>query len=142
MDLKEYRHQIEAETQRLTELWIEFKKKYPKTFGKIEFVNFHVPKGWVGLLREFGQKFEKQFPKVPISQVKQKFAHLRIYPNREALSKLSDEVNADLHALIADFEERALVLCEGCGSSEDIQQTEGYVQRFCPTCKHDYEHSH
>src|SRR6476661_8463244 len=122
MNYDSYKQKIQAETERLNALWKQFKKDYPTTFGKTERISFDLPQGWVETVKTFAQKFEEIHPHIPIAQIKQKFGTLRIYPDREVFTRLTETVRADVMACIADVEEKALEVCEVCGTNNNVSR--------------------
>ena len=57
------------------------------------------------------------------TQVKEKYGSLRFYTNGE-----SDII----HGMIWLAERMSEYICEECGSTEDVQQTEGWIVSLCP----------
>jgi DNA-directed RNA polymerase subunit RPC12/RpoP len=67
-----------------------------------------------------------RYPQVVASQVKEKFGDLRFYV------KGASEVE---HAIISWAETLSGNICERCGSTKDVTQTEGWIYTECPDCR-------
>jgi hypothetical protein len=65
------------------------------------------------------------YPQVVAAQVKEKFGGLRFYVN---------SANDEQYGAISFAEHLSYSICENCGSTEDITQTEGWVVTLCPKC--------
>ncbi len=129
--------EINHEDERNNAVWEDFKTSFPHTFGNINYTNFDLPKGWVGIVREFAQKFDDNFPAISIVQVKQKLGHLRIYVDRDVMHQLPMETQADIHAFIMDVEEKVLNVCEECGSIGASRNSRPHVQNLCTKCNYE-----
>jgi len=69
---------------------------------------------------------EGRYPQVEAVQVKEKWGGLRFYTNGAT----------DVQQGAIDFAElMSYHICEYCGSTDDVQQTKGYVQSLCVNCR-------
>lgn len=87
--------------------------------------------GWKGLIQPIFDYIEKynldksEEEKIEILQVKEKFGGLRFYVNFE------DEV---LSEMIRNAENESYLVCENCGSREDVGHTQGWITTCCFDC--------
>lgn len=70
---------------------------------------------------------------VVAEQVKQKFGSLRFYIRGGDMY---------IHGLIHMAEAMSYKICERCGSTDDISQTEGWIKTLCKDCKKEYKENH
>jgi DNA-directed RNA polymerase subunit RPC12/RpoP len=69
---------------------------------------------------------EGKNPQIVASQVKEKFGGLRFYV---------EGATSEQHAIISWAESLSYGICETCGSTKDVHQTEGWVYTECPDCR-------
>ena len=76
------------------------------------------------------QKFiwieSNRYPQIVASQVKEKFGGLRFYVESASNTQ---------HAVINWAESLSDHICEKCGSSKDIGQTQGWISTLCKECR-------
>jgi len=85
------------------------------------------------LLRSIGEWIYKKAPRgklpllnVEITQIKEKFGGLRFYYNG------GDDV---IHGMVSLAENLSYEICELCGSTKNIMQTEGWITTLCEDCR-------
>lgn len=95
-------------------------QKHPALFERARSSN--CPTGWLGLLDELCDRLEREFPDVRFTQIKDKFAELRIYY----------EGPDGANALIEEAVLRSGRMCEVCGDAA-IQGTKpsGWMVTRC-----------
>lgn len=132
-ELLEKRRKEVAEQDRMEEsVRNRFFKLYPKLFKDTDRLNFSLPVGWIDLVETLCEELKKF--DVNVKQVKQKFGGLRFYVGIS--TKLSEERQADLWAIIQEAESKSLKICEICGTDKEVSKTEaGFIQSLCPKCK-------
>lgn len=118
-------------------------EKYPKIFqGRYKSLQeslipfgFECSDGWYWLIDSLCSNLQwntdhnnsnGKYPQIIASQVKEKFGGLCFY------TEGATEVQ---HAVISWAESLSYKICETCGSTKDISQTEGWVYTECPDCK-------
>lgn len=79
-------------------------------------------------LEEFNDLFKSDTNFIPViaKQVKEKYGGLRFYTN----DILSDKITED----IDETEKLSYKTCEECGSTENVSQTNGWIQTICEKC--------
>lgn len=112
--------------------WIvEYRKEYPKApIYPIEF-GIECNKGWYWLLDNLMESIttycknnNKNFPKVV--QIKEKFGGLRFY---------ADDTDSKIDGMIWFAEYLSYNICENCGSTDNVEQTEGgWISTLCSNC--------
>ena len=114
-------------------------EKYPKIFGQIRSTpqqscmafGIETGDGWYWLLDNLCKGLQHNIdnngqPQIVAAQVKEKFGGLRFYVN-----SATDEQ----YAIISFVEDLSYSICESCGSTENISQTEGYIRTLCSSCR-------
>ena len=87
--------------------------------------------GWKGLIQPIFDYIEKynldksEEEKIEVRQVKEKFGGLRFYTNF---------VDKTLDEMIRKAESESYLVCEKCGSRENIGYTEGWIKTCCLNC--------
>jgi len=66
-----------------------------------------------------------EIPQVIATQVKEKYGDLRFYYNGG---------DSTIHGMVWLAEHMSWNTCEDCGSTEDIEHTEGWVHTWCKKC--------
>ncbi len=94
--------------------------KHPRLFANAPWSN--CPPGWLPLLAELCERLDREHPDVEFSQVKDKFAALRIYTQ-------SGTAAAD--DLISEYERRSAVMCEECGAQGKRTTRGGWLVVRC-----------
>ena len=121
------------------ELQNKLVEKYPKIFGEVGMspqescmaFGIAVGDGWYWLIGQlckvlqFNTDNNKQ-PQVVAAQVKEKFGGLRFY-----ISSGTDEQFAAIHFA----ESMSYGICEICGTTDNVGQTEGWIKTLCEKCK-------
>ena len=116
-------------------------KKYPKIFqdrnGDLKTTamcwGFDCGDGWFWLINQLCQSIQTyldnnphlQIPQVIATQVKEKFGGLCFYVNG------GDKI---IEGMIHLAENMSFNICEKCGSTEDVSQTQRWVYTRCKTC--------
>jgi len=80
--------------------------------------------GWYELLNELCEKLIEADPGCSATQVKEKYGTLRFY------AYVSDEGQD----IIDEYEKKSGHVCEECGSTEDVSQSDGWVMTRCASC--------
>ena len=120
------------------ELETKLVKKYPKIFKMVGSSpqescmawGMDCGDGWYWLIDQlckvlqFNTDNNKQ-PQVVAAQVKEKFGGLRFYINSG-----STEQFAAIHLA----ESMSYGICEICGTTENVGQTDGWISSLCPKC--------
>lgn len=88
-----------------TVTFAELTARHPRLFANALWSN--CPDGWLHLLAELCERLEAEHPGVSFSQVKDKFAELRIY--------LNDGTDA-ARKLVSEYVRRSARTCEECGA--------------------------
>ena len=112
-------------------------KKYPIIFGDRDKspeesgMNFglQVGDGWYWLIDMICLQLQKYHKSVIAFQVKQKFGELRFYVNGATERQ---------RAIIEFGQMLSLSICEKCGSTDDVLQTNltgSYIETLCKKCK-------
>lgn len=115
-------------------------QKYPKIFanrnGNIRETamcwGFECGDGWYWLIDELCASLQwntdkNNHPQVVASQVKEKFGTLRFYTQGE---------NDMQRGMIILAQEISARVCEECGSTENVKQTEGgWIKTLCSVCR-------
>jgi len=117
--------------------------KYPKIFvnrhGNMKTTamcwGFSCGDGWYWLIDKLCSQLQwntdhnnqnGKYPQIVATQVKEKFGGLRFYV--EGASDVQ-------HAIISWAESLSYDICESCGTTKDVSQTEGWVFTECPNCR-------
>lgn len=95
--------------------------------------------GWYMLIKELcstlqwdtdnnnrvGKDGVEPYPQIVAVQVKEKFGGLRFYVNG---------FTSDQYGVIKFAEHMSYKICEKCGSTDDVQQTKGWISSLCKKC--------
>lgn len=124
-----------------TELDEQLVKKYSKIFADRNADmketamcwGFECGDGWYWLIDNLCDSIQSyidqnehlHIPQVIATQVKEKWGGLRFYINGG---------DGRIAGMIQLAEHMSFKICEICGSTENIKQTEGWVQSLCPNC--------
>lgn len=118
-------------------------KTYPELCSYEEFYGFAVGDGWFGLLYDLLADLEAYrkgpAPELRLSQVKEKFAQLRVYVH--GVPSDDGPGGEDYWKLIHDRVDRAasesLTLCEDCGVTGPGVETRGpgWFRTLCVDCE-------
>ena len=112
-------------------------EKYPKIFGQKELspreslmcFGFECGDGWYWLIDELCSCIQGYMinlkDQIEATQVKEKFGTLRFYTNYH------DET---VGGMIWFAENMSYSICEACGSTKDVTQTQGWVKTRCKKC--------
>ena len=124
------------------ELQDKLYKDYPKIFAqKDESMQvtcmcwgFECGDGWYWLLNMLCSQLQWDIdhnnePQIEATQVKEKFGGLRFYTNG-ATDKQEGMIS------LAEF--MSYQICEECGSTNNVKQTEGYIRALCEKCMQKY----
>jgi hypothetical protein len=84
-------------------------RKYTRFYGKIEKIRVE----------------GNEYPQVQAIQVKEKYGGLRFY---------ATGCSREQHAAISFAESWSYNICEKCGSTKDVSQTEGWIRTLCMEC--------
>jgi len=112
-------------------------KKYPEIFKQKDYSikescmpwGIETGNGWYWLIDQLCESIQSYIDhndkgnQLEATQVKEKYGSLRFYTNGE-----SDII----HGMIWLAERMSEYICEECGSTEDVQQTEGWIVSLCP----------
>jgi hypothetical protein len=122
------------------ELEAKLVKKYPKIFKMVGSTpqescmawGMDCGDGWYWLIDQLCEELQGSIdrtkpapPQLVATQVKEKFGGLRFY-----ISSGSDEQYGAIHLA----ESMSYGICEFCGTTEDVGQTEGWISSLCPKC--------
>lgn len=117
-------------------------RDFPLTYAKSGRY-FECDDGWYKLIRSTSQKLETVIAKLPlkerrqwyVTQVKEKFARLRIY-----MSKSTDET----WDIRSQAEEASAKICEGCGKPGKKRWVTTWMKTLCSRCyaKYKKQYSH
>ena len=123
------------------ELEKQLVEKYPKIFAEIGSTpqqscmafGLCVGDGWYWLIDQLCRELQFDIdnndkPQVVASQVKEKFGGLRFYVN-----SATDEQ----YGAINFAETLSYTICEMCGTTEGVKQTEGLITSLCKKCAKD-----
>lgn len=88
--------------------------------------------GWYDIIYSLCNRIqthvEQQDFDVHIEQIKEKFGGLRVY---------TDGADKYIHGMITMSESFSYLVCEKCGSTDDVEQTKGYIRTLCGECRND-----
>jgi hypothetical protein len=96
-----------------------------------------IGKGWYPIVYNFCVRLQQARDaghQISISQVKEKFATLRIYISP---TQISDDELDKIYAYLSDCETQAAKTCENCGSTEEVTQDSGrsfWIKNYCKKC--------
>lgn len=96
-----------------------------------ELFNIECGKGWESLYKPIFEYIENynqdktEEEQIIVTQVKEKFGGLRFYVNYH-----TDE----LLEMINNAEDESYLICETCGSKENVGQTGGWIETICYNC--------
>lgn len=90
--------------------------------------------GWFDLIYKLSQDIVNISKDVRAEQVKEKFGELRFYYSMNVTSEIDDRI----FNLIEDATNKSLTICEKCGSTDEVTQTQGWIVTLCKTCKKEY----
>ena len=120
------------------ELEKQLVEKYPKIFKMVGSTpqescmawGIECRDGWYQLIYELCRELQHNTdvngqPQIVAAQVKQKFGGLRFYVNSG-----TDEQYGSIHFA----ETFSLSICEECGTTKDVGQTEGWISTLCEKC--------
>jgi hypothetical protein len=108
-------------------------KKYPKLLRQFYLTpqetclcwGFECGDGWFDLIDTLFDRIVKIDPDIEVTQCKQKFGALRVYLNK---------YNENINELLDDADKASRVICEACGSLENVSFTRGWVRPLCEVC--------
>ena len=120
------------------ELQKQLVEKYPKIFGEVGSTpqqscmafGIECGDGWYWLIDQLCKELQFNIDKngqaqIVAAQVKEKFGGLRFY-----IGSGSDEQFAAIHLA----ETMSYTICELCGTTEGVGQTEGWISSLCEKC--------
>ncbi|MFI5404994.1 MAG: hypothetical protein ACHQ1D_00625 [Nitrososphaerales archaeon] len=85
--------------------------------------------GWFELLYGLCLKIEELKPdSFEFTQIKEKFGLLRIY---FTIMDNSDDKCASIHDLCDAYEEESALVCEMCGSKNEVGQSGSWIKTLC-----------
>ena len=128
------------------ELQAKLYEKYPKIFAQKDLNmrqtamcwGVECGDGWFWLLDQLCDYLQfnidnNKHPQIEAVQVKEKFGGLRFYING----------GTDKQYEVIHFAENlSNSICEWCGTTKDVSQTEGWVVTLCPECMEKYKEGH
>lgn len=87
--------------------------------------------GWFELIYNLSKDISNISKNIEAVQVKEKFGGLRFYWSgknltNEQTNKIDEQVN--------EAEEKSYKICEKCGSTDNVTQTDGWIVSLCPKC--------
>jgi len=97
---------------------------------------FDCNEGWFWLIKNLSQCIQSyidnnqhmNIPQVVVDQVKEKFGGLRYYYHG------GDDT---IHGMVWLAEHMSYYICENCGTTENVGQTEGWIRVLCEKCATD-----
>ena len=112
--------------------------KYPKIFRQKDLPmtqtclcwGIETGDGWYWLIDNLCSQLQwdtdkNSYPQVEATQVKEKYGTLRFYYNGG---------NDQQEGMISFAESLSGSICENCGSTEEVKQTEGWINTLCKKC--------
>jgi len=122
----------------------EILKKYPKIFAQKDLPmtqtcmcwGLDVGEGWLWLIDALCESIQEivdsttKYEQVEATQVKEKYGGLRFYYMGG---------NEKIDAIVTFAEKLSYLICENCGATKGVMQTDGWVVTLCPKCKKEYE---
>ena len=90
--------------------------------------------GWFDLIYQLSQDIVNISKNVKALQVKEKFGELRFYFRGDDTKEIFDQV----FDCVENATEKSLTICEKCGSTDEVTQTQGWIVTLCKTCKKEY----
>jgi len=140
--IKQYPHFFEAEGRKIYTGEKPLKEELDELLNQKEIVlpiqfGFECGDGWYMLLEQLLHSIEwhldpeHSFPRkerIPlhIQQIKEKFGGLRFYYSG------GDNLVA---GMVSFAESLSYHICERCGSTQNVTQTEGWIETICENCK-------
>jgi hypothetical protein len=123
-------------------------KKYPKIFKQHKLPmtqtcmcwGLEVGDGWFWLLDNLCAELQFQadkngYPQVEATQVKEKYGTLRFYYTFANSEKTyPQEKYSYLDGMISLAEYLTYSICEQCGATNNVKQTEGWIVTLCEKC--------
>lgn len=101
--------------------------------------------GWYSLLDKLCSLLQwdidkNNYPQIEARQVKEKFGTLRFYYSYVPSEKKYDERKYGVQEGMISFAEYlSEYICETCGSTEGVKQTDGWVVTLCEKCMEKYK---
>lgn len=121
--------ELQKELIKLYPEFFEYLKEYKGPIMPIEF-GFEIGDGWYWLLSNLMEEIYNycknnkiDFPH--ITQIKEKFGGLNFYYTG------GDEL---IHGMVWFAEHLSYKICETCGTTENVFQTEGWIRTTCKSC--------
>jgi hypothetical protein len=93
--------------------------------------------GWACLINYFYTEADKSPMPIYITQVKEKFAGIRIYWSVDLVENVpfDDNEYESLHRLTSAMEDCSRMICESCGNRGKLYKDKGWFLTLCENCK-------
>jgi len=89
--------------------------------------------GWFDLIDKTLAKIKEKDEEVLVTQIKEKYAELRIYVN---------EASLEVYDIIHEAEEKSRTVCERCGKhNAEVRSKGGWFKTLCDSCYAEWKRS-
>lgn len=89
--------------------------------------------GWYFIIKNLSAAITRISKDVRATQVKEKFGGLRFY--WRSVNDLTEDQYESISRAVDAAEEESYLVCEDCGSREDVQQSKGWIRTECGLCR-------
>ena len=89
--------------------------------------------GWYFIIEHLSKAITQISKDVRATQVKEKFGGLRFY--WRSTEPLTEEQYDLVSRAVDAAEEESYLVCESCGSREDVKQSQGWIRTECNLCR-------
>lgn len=89
--------------------------------------------GWFFIIKNLSAAITRISKDVRATQVKEKFGGLRFY--WRSVNNLTEDQYESISRAVDAAEEESYLVCEDCGSKEDVQQSKGWIRTECGLCR-------
>lgn len=95
-----------------------------------------VGKGWSNLIDDFYNYLKENNYKVDVTEVKEKYAGLRISYDIQPMTYSDEEkvMDDNICDKINDLEGDSLLICEKCGEKSEIRIIKEWIKTLCEKC--------
>ena len=116
-------------------MYDHFRAMYPKFFDEFRLISFDCGWGWSPLLKEALDKVQDLGVRICVVQVKEKFGGLRVYVDPHEQTDHEEPRWPEVENILESAQVKSFKTCEGCGTTEEVTTSGGWLKTLCPTCR-------